>query len=250
MTARHAIRTDEIVGCIPARWGSTRFPGKLLTPIAGRPLLEWVIRGCRKSRKVGRWIVATDDQRIAALAEQCDTEAVMTPARLRSGSDRVAHVVRRLKARWILNWQGDEWLPDGRPIDRLVDVLAKQPQLRVATLARPFDPKETSNPNRVKVVLSCSGRALYFSRASIPSKIYGTAPTLLHLGAYLFERKTLLQFTRLVRTPLERAESLEQLRLLEHDIPIGVGICKVHTWGVDTPADARKLTSYLRKRQK
>ncbi|HUU44560.1 MAG TPA: 3-deoxy-manno-octulosonate cytidylyltransferase [Acidobacteriota bacterium] len=244
--ARRRITADRIVGIIPARWGSTRFPGKIVTPIAGKPLLEWIIRGCRRSRRVQHWIVATDDRRIAELAVACGVEAALTPRTLKSGSDRVAHVVAQRPERWVLNWQGDEWLPDGRPIDRLVETLEADSDLTVATLARPINHREAENRNRVKVVLSQTGRALYFSRASIPTTNSGSVPKLLHVGAYLFERSVLLRFARWRPTPLERRESLEQLRLLEHDIPIGVGICRVHTHGVDTPADARVLARRLR----
>jgi 3-deoxy-manno-octulosonate cytidylyltransferase (CMP-KDO synthetase) len=239
------IRPEQIVGVIPARWGATRFPGKMLAPIAGRPLIAWVIAGCRRSRRVRRWIVATDDPRIAQVAAALDVEAVLTPRSLKSGSDRVAYAVRTIKADWIVNWQGDEWLPDGRPIDRLVSTLEQAPGCSVATLARPLDHGEMGNPHRVKVVLSQSGRALYFSRAPIPHGNIGTRPCWLHLGAYAFTKASLLAFSGWRPTPLEKREKLEQLRLLEHDVPIVVGSCRMRTHGVDTPEDARKLERML-----
>jgi 3-deoxy-manno-octulosonate cytidylyltransferase (CMP-KDO synthetase) len=217
----------------------------MLAPIAGRPLIERVVRGCLRSRRVHRWIVATDDRRIATALEATGAEVVMTSSRFASGSDRVAHVARRLRARWIVNWQGDEWLPDGRPIDRLVETLEKDPDCRVATLVRPLDRKEKKNPHRVKVVLSQRNRALYFSRAAIPHDTSGSTPIWLHLGAYAFERQTLLRFSAWRPAPLECCEQLEQLRLLEHDVPIAVGKIRVQTCGVDTPADARRLSQRL-----
>lgn len=241
MAKSRAIKPEDCVGIIPARWGSTRFPGKTLTPIAGEPLLARIIRGCFKSRRVKRWIVATDDSRIADCAEANGAEAVMTPKSLKSGSDRAAYVSRRLKARWIVNWQGDEWSPNGKPIDLLISALEDHPDCPVATLARPLDHKFATNPNRVKVVLSQTGRALYFSRAPIPHAILGTEPFWLHMGAYAIERSILEQFAEWRPTPLEKRERLEQLRLLEHDVPIAVGICRVKTLGVDVPADAREL---------
>lgn len=238
-----------VCGIIPARIGSKRFPRKPLAEIAGRPLLEWVVRGCTKSKTVGRWIVATDDRRIGALAHNLGVEAIITPRTLKSGSDRVAYVARGLSSKIIVNWQGDEWLPDGRPIDQLVDALRRNRKTHVATLARRLDPDDAKNPNRVKVVLSSSKHALYFSRASIPYSTNRSSPTLLHIGAYAFERQTLSQFASWSKTPLERREQLEQLRLLEHDVPIVVTISRVRTFGVDTPADARVLERYLRRRR-
>ena len=250
MTRRTRITPSQIVGIIPARYGSTRFPGKMLTLISGKPLIEWVLAGCTKSRRVRRWIVATDDRRIAHVAEQAGAEVVMTPKNLKCGSDRVAMVASHLRARWIVNWQGDEWLPDGRPIDGLVESLESHPDCPVATLARPLPMSDGINPNRVKVVVSQTGRALYFSRALIPHDSSGTTPSWLHLGAYAFERRTLMRFAAWSQTPLERRERLEQLRLLEHDVPISVALCRVQTWGVDTPADARALEARLQARRR
>ena len=240
------IARRQICGIIPARWGSTRFPGKILTPIANRPLIEWVIRGCLRSKRVQCWIVATDDRRIAAVAERAGAEVVMTSVRFRSGSDRVAAVARNLPVRWIVNWQGDEWLPDGRPIDRLVATLESHPDCPVASLARPMSAAEAKNPHRVKVVVSHSGKALYFSRAAIPHGLFGSEPALLHLGAYAFEKQTLLKFANWRQTPLEKFEKLEQLRLLENDVCVAIGRCSVQTSGIDTPADARRLSARLR----
>lgn len=232
---------------IPARWGSTRFPGKLLASIGGYPLLTWVIRGCVRSRRVTRWIVATDDPRIAAVASEAGAEIKMTSAGLKSGSDRVAETVVNLRRRWVVNWQGDEWLPDGRPIDALVAALEMHPECPVATLVHPLAADEARNPHRVKVVVSPDGRALYFSRAFIPYDSTGTKPVWLHVGAYAFAKPVLLRFASWPQTPLEKREKLEQLRLLEHGIPIAVARCRVATFGVDTPADARALTRRLAK---
>jgi 3-deoxy-manno-octulosonate cytidylyltransferase (CMP-KDO synthetase) len=243
------IAPGDCVGIIPARWASTRFPGKILTPVAGQPLLARIIHSCRQSRRVKHWIVATDDRRIALCAETCGVEAVMTPKTLKSGSDRAAYVSRNLRARWIVNWQGDEWSPNGRPIDLLIIALEENSDCPVATLARQFPRDDAQNPNRVKVVLSQSRRALYFSRAPIPHAGTGTEPFWLHLGAYAFERPLLLQFARWPATALEKRERLEQLRFLDHDVPIAVGLCRVKTHGVDTPDDARKLERLIKARR-
>lgn len=200
-----------------------------------------VVRACQKSKRVKRWIVATDDRRIAAYAEASGAEAVMTPKTLKSGSDRAAYVSRRLNAKWIVNWQGDEWSPNGRPVDLLITALESHPDCPVATLARPLDHLSAQNPNRVKVVLSHSGHALYFSRAPIPHAISGTEPFWLHMGAYAFEQSMLERFSKWRPSSLEKRERLEQLRLLEHDVHIAVGICRIVTHGVDAPADAKEL---------
>jgi len=244
---RRRIDPADVAGIIPTRWASTRFPGKPIAPIAGRPLLEWILRGCLRSTRVKHWLVATDDRRIAAVAEACGVKTIMTPSRLKSGSDRVAFAARRLRAKWIINWQGDEWLPDGRPIDALVRALESDPECEVATLARALPASVSRNPHRVKVVLSHQKRALYFSRAPIPYTFSGNEPYRLHLGAYAFSRSMLLQFARWPQSPLEKAERLEQLRILEHDLPIAVAVCNVTTQGVDTPADARSLERMIRK---
>lgn len=248
MRKTRSIGPSQVVGIIPARIGSTRFPGKMLAPIAGRPLIERVYLGCAKSKRVRRWIVATDDRRIARVIERAGGEAVMTPRTLKTGSDRIAMVAAQLRVRWIVNWQGDEWLPDGRPIDLLVQALESHPDRAVATLVRPLAPAEGKNPNRVKVVVSHSGRALYFSRALIPHDDSGTEPLWLHLGAYAFDRRTLLEFAGWSQTPLEKRERLEQLRLLEHDVPIVTVQCRVRTCGVDTPEDAAALEARLKAR--
>lgn len=165
----------------------------------------------------------------------------MTPKSLKSGSDRAAYVSRGMRAKWVVNWQGDEWSPNGKPVDVLISALESHPDCPVATLARPLDHRIAQNPNRVKVVLSDSGRALYFSRAPIPHVTSGTEPFWLHIGAYAFERSMLERFSGWGATPLEKRERLEQLRLLEHDVPIAVGVCRVKTHGVDVLADAKEL---------
>jgi 3-deoxy-manno-octulosonate cytidylyltransferase (CMP-KDO synthetase) len=249
MSARRRIRPEDIVGIIPARWEASRYPGKPMAIINGRPLIERVVAGCRRSKRVRRWIVATDNARIAAAASLAGAEVALTPSNLKSGSDRVAYVARKMKERWVLNWQGDEWPADGRPIDLLIESLEVDATAKVGTLARPLDSREANNPNRVKVVVSRSGRALYFSRAQIPHR-QGGEPTLLHLGAYLFERTVLLQFARWRATPLEQCERLEQLRMLEHDVPIHVAVSRSRTFAVDSPADARALGRHLTQKNR
>src|SRR5947207_1944666 len=234
----------KIVGIIPARWGSTRFPGKALHEIAGKPLLQHVWERCRRAKKLDRLIIATDDFRIAEAAFDWGAEVAMTSANHASGTDRIAEIAARMKAfAHIINIQGDEPLIDPKLIDRLVRELQRDKKLEMITAAHPFrDPGEAESPNQVKVVLNQKGEALYFSRAPIPasSSLY-----LRHQGIYGYTRKLLLRFVRWKTSPLERAESLEQLRALENGVRIRVVITGSGSPGVDTPEDAEAVAALL-----
>ena len=239
---------NKAVGIIPARWASTRFPGKPLHPIAGKPLLQHVWKRCRKAKNLHSVIIAIDDMRIAEAAFGWGAEVALTSPRHQSGTDRVAEVARNAKQfAFVINIQGDEPLIDPHLIDRLVEKLRSDPKVDIVTAAHPFEyPGEAFSPHQVKVIVDARGRALYFSRAAIPfprnpSKI----KYLRHQGIYGFRRDALLQFVKWKRGPLERAESLEQLRALENGVNVHVLLTKHGSAGVDTPADAEALEQQL-----
>ena len=240
---------SENVVIIPARWGSTRFPGKPLYQIAGKPLLRYVWERCQRARKIDSTIIATDDMRIAESAFAWGAEVALTSPKHQSGTDRIAEVAKRAKDfSLIINVQGDEPLVDPRLIDRLVETLQKNRELGIVTAAHPFEnPRDALSPHQVKVVIDHVGNALYFSRAPIPStKSSGPSFFLRHQGIYGFRRTMLLQFVKWKPTPLERAESLEQLRALENGVRVHVLVTKHGSPGVDTPKDAEAVAAWLR----
>src|SRR6476620_7646979 len=235
----------KAVGIIPARWGSTRFPGKALHDIAGQPLLRHVWERCRTSRNLDRLVVATDDFRIAEAAFDWGAEVAMTSPNHASGTDRIAEVAKKLRQfAHIINIQGDEPLVDPKLIDRLVRELQRDHKLEMITAAHPFeDPADAVSPHQVKVVLDQNGNALYFSRAAIPFvRDAATRPEYFrHQGIYAYTRELLLRFVRWKTSPLERAEALEQLRALENGVRIQVVMTGSGSPGVDTPEDARMI---------
>ena len=237
----------EIAAIIPARWGSTRFPGKPLHLLAGKPLIQHVWERARKARHVDTVIVATDDARIAEAVSGFGGEAVMTSTRHRSGTDRIAEVVRkRPSVTHALNLQGDEPLIEPSLIDRLARTLAGE-EIEMLTAATPFRPgDDLDNPNAVKVVLNRHGDALYFSRSAIPfPRGPYRKPWLRHLGLYGYSKDFLLRFVRWRPSALEEAEQLEQLRALENGARIRVILTRTASIGVDTPEDARRVNRIL-----
>jgi len=245
---------------IPARWDSTRFPGKPLQLIAGKPLLRHVWERCRRAKKLDQVIVATDDFRIAEAAFDWGAEVAMTSARHASGTDRIAEVAAKAKQfAHIINVQGDEPMVEPTLIDRLVRELQRDRKLEMITAAHPFvHPREAESPHQVKVVVNLKNEALYFSRALIPASRSGGLPTadllkrrlanrrslglyLRHQGIYGYRRDLLLRFVRWKTSPLERVESLEQLRALENGVRIKVVLTESGSPGVDTPEDARMM---------
>jgi 3-deoxy-manno-octulosonate cytidylyltransferase (CMP-KDO synthetase) len=252
---------NKAVGIIPARWSSTRFPGKPLYPLAGKPLLKHVWEKCQRAKTLDSVIIATDDMRIANAAFDWGAQVALTSRSHRSGTDRVAEVARHAKHfTFIVNIQGDEPLIDPRLINRLVRKLRSDSDVKIVSAAHPFEnPAEASSPHQVKVVLDASGCALYFSRAPIPFSRSDGFPAvagprrlgsrrslyLRHQGIYGFRRETLLQFVKWKPSALERAESLEQLRALENGVTVHVLITAEGSPGIDTPEDAKALERKL-----
>ena len=238
---------NRAAGIIPARWGSTRFPGKPLYLIANKMLLWRVWNRCRRAKNLDSVIVATDDMRIAEAAFNWGAEVALTSRTHRSGTDRIAEVALRAKQfAFIINIQGDEPLIEPRLIDKIVEKLRSDPAVQIVTAAHRFEnPKDAISPHQVKVVVDLAGNALYFSRARIPFQESGPALLLRHQGIYGFRRDMLLRFVQLKTGPLERAESLEQLRALENGVRVHVLITAKGSPGIDTLADAEALEQKL-----
>jgi 3-deoxy-manno-octulosonate cytidylyltransferase (CMP-KDO synthetase) len=240
---------SKAVGIIPARWSSTRFPGKPLHLIANKPLLRHVWERCIRARKLDAVIIATDDMRVANAAFDWGAEVAMTSRGHHSGTDRIAEVVRKARRfDLILNIQGDEPLTEPALLDRFVETLRSDPKIDIVTAAHPFsNAAEASSPHQVKVIVDLYGNALYFSRYAIPFPRNRSVPVnyLRHQGIYGFRRKALLDFVRWKPTPLERIESLEQLRALENSVKVHVLLTKHGSPGVDTLADAKALEQKL-----
>ena len=240
---------SKAVGIIPARWRSTRFPGKPLYLIGGKPILRHVWERCRRAKKLDAVIIATDDMRIARTAFDWGADVSLTSPKHQSGTDRVAEVARKApKFEFIINIQGDEPLTEPSLLDRFVETLRSNRKIDIVTAAHPFEnAAEAALPHQVKVIVDRDGNALYFSRYPIPFPRNHSVPIkyLRHQGIYGFRRKALLDFVRLKPTPLERAESLEQLRALENGVKVHVLLTKHGSPGVDTPADAKAVEQNL-----
>ena len=234
---------------IPARWGSTRFPGKPLHVIAGKPLLQRVWERCCRANKIDGTIIATDDMRIAEAAFDWGAEVALTSSKHQSGTDRIAEVVSRAREfSLIVNVQGDEPLIDPRLLDRLVSTLQQNRHMEMITAAHPFqNAAEAESAHQVKVVTDLSGEALYFSRSLIPypRDRKWLRRALRHQGVYGFRRQTLLRLVKWKPAPLEQAESLEQLRALENGVRVHVLVTKQGSPGVDTPEDAAALEQII-----
>ena len=263
----------KVVGIIPARYASTRFPGKPLVLIAGKPLIQYVVEQCQKAKSLSEVIVATDDARIADAAEKfCRVE--ITRLEHPSGTDRIAEVAGKISCDAIVNIQGDEPLIDPAVIDAVAGALDGNEMSTAATLIK--NPAELDNPNVVKVVVNAAGRALYFSRRAIPylreaaspvkyaspppatsknqifhgasgsvSEQLAAFPFLKHLGIYGYQRETLLRLVKFPVSPLENAEKLEQLRALENGIPIAVVKVDYDSVSVDAPEDVKRVEKLL-----
>jgi len=243
----------KVVGIIPARFASTRFPAKALALIAGKSLILHVVDRCKGASSLAEVIVATDDERIAEVVRpHCRVE--MTAASHPTGSDRIAEAAARCDCDAVVNIQGDEPLIDPRVIDAVAGALARSEMSTAATRIHSIE--DYQNPNVVKVIVNPAGMALYFSRRTIPylreaasgsvSEQLAAFPFLKHLGIYGYRRETLLRLVRYPVSPLESAEKLEQLRALENEIRIRVVEVEYESVGVDVPADAARVEQLLR----
>ena len=236
----------HIVAIIPARYHSTRFPAKPLAELAGRPMIEHVYSRAAAAPGVDAVIVATDDQRIEQAVRAFGGVARMTSRDHRTGLDRVAEVAADLKCEIIVNVQGDEPLIDPKAIAEVIAPFARDPAVQMTTLRRRIsDPAEVESPHVVKVVVDRRDRAMYFSRSAVPFVRDARQPVFKHIGLYGYRRAFVQMLAALPQTPLELAESLEQLRALEH----GFGVCTVETdydsIGVDTPEDLERVRRQL-----
>ena len=248
---------------IPARYASSRFPGKPLVPIAGRPMIQHVYERAHRARLVDAVLVATDDQRIAEAVHAGGGQAVLTSPTHPTGTDRIAEVAAQLTCDIVVNVQGDEPAIAPEAIDAMVQPMLEDASIRMATLARPLrDVAELLTPHVTKVVVDRHGYAMYFSRAPIPYDRHawpeapqllaaaGIVPTIptgcyVHIGLYAYRRDFLLQLAQLPQTPLEQVEQLEQLRVLEHGYRIRVVLTTYESVGVDTPEDVARAERLL-----
>lgn len=243
---------------IPSRYGSMRLPGKPLIDIAGKPLIQRVYERAAQAQKIDRVLVATDDGRIKSAVESFGGEAVMSPPSLPTGTDRVARVLDDLHLEHdvVFNLQGDEPLIDPVDLDRMINCFEQSPETEMVSLmAQLHSEDDVLNPNQVKVVVDTNNRALYFSRNPIPywrrkeDTDWAQRPAnyWLHLGVYAFRRDIVQQYACWPRSPLERSESLEQLRALEHGVRITM-VTTPHPWpGVNTPDDVERVRAAFLK---
>ncbi|WP_218916785.1 3-deoxy-manno-octulosonate cytidylyltransferase [Fluviicola taffensis] len=243
----------RILGIIPARYGSSRFPGKPLIDLKGKTMIQRVVEGAAKSSLLTDLIVATDDQRIVEAVESFGGKVQMTDSKHPTGTDRCAEIVRSLADNYdvVINIQGDEPLVDARQLDQLLQAFTN-PEVQIATLAsRKIEMEDILNPNRIKVIVDKNQNALYFSRSPIPNfanakgeplEIY---PFLRHIGLYAYRSEVLLQLSELEETHLEKIESLEQLRWLYNGYKIQVVETEIETPNIDTPEDVEKVLNLL-----
>jgi 3-deoxy-manno-octulosonate cytidylyltransferase (CMP-KDO synthetase) len=236
MHAMHGPTTRAVLGVIPARYGASRFPGKPLATLWGKPMVQHVWERARAIEGLDRLVIATDDERIAEAARRFGAEVAMTSPECASGTDRVAEVARaRLASEWAVNLQGDEPELDPLGVDRMIRTLRAHPDVRMATLAhRETDEATLESPEVVKLEVDASGNALYFTRRWPPPRRAG-GEVLRHIGVYGFQRDFLLEFASWPPSASERAERLEQLRALDHGVPIRVDMSDRPAVGVDTP---------------
>jgi len=235
----------QAIAVIPARLASTRLPRKMLREIAGQPLLAHVYRSVRSSPLLQDVVIATDSEEILKVCQKNGWQARMTSADHQSGTERVHEIANLVAADVYLNIQEDEPLTRPEHVKSLLDVM-KNPAVQVSTLKTPAPAADVKNPNAVKVVTDVSGRALYFSRATVPYDRDGMRPLYFkHLGIYAYRKAALDRFFQLPESPLERSERLEQLRFLENGIPIHVGETPFDTIGVDTEDDLHRVEKIL-----
>lgn len=247
----------RVIGVIPARFGSTRFPGKPLVKIGDKPLLQWVAEGVRSSKKIQEFWLATDHVEIASLGQKLGLKVVMTDSNLATGSDRVWAAVKNENVDVVINIQGDEPLMTGEILDQLATPFYGDKSLEMATLAKRASKEDIESQTTAKIVLNQRGEALYFSRYPIPfsREAYSAEKAmqsvnigLKHIGVYAYRKSFLEKFCACPVQPLEVAEGLEQLRALYLGARIKVMTVDHDSWGVDTPEDVNKILSKLREK--
>ena len=242
--------TVRAAAVIPARFASSRFPGKPLAALTGKPMIVHVLERAAQCRTVSRIVVATDDERIHSAVQDAGFESRMTRVDHPNGTSRIAEVAEHLEEDLVVNIQGDEPQIEPELVDRTVELLASRPDVPMATLVSPFAPGEDpANPNIVKCVRAADGRALYFSRSLVPfdrDRAPDAARPLKHVGLYAYRRAFLRTFVSLAPTPLERTESLEQLRVLEHGHSILCAEGEAHFTGIDTPEQYEAFVRRMR----
>lgn len=245
----------KIIAVIPARFGSTRFPGKPLAELKGKKILQWVVEGARTSSLIQEIYVATDDQRIFDFCKSIQVEAIMTSVDCATGTDRIFQATQNLNFDCVLNIQGDEPLISKEYIDPLANAFLQNPLLQMATLAHPLQAEDLHNLNAVKVITNCNQEAIYFSRFPIPFSRQNfmvpkavadhSSPVMKHIGLYGYSKKFLKIFCSAEPCQIEKHESLEQLRALYLGVQIKVLTVSTPTYGVDTPEDLQKLEALL-----
>jgi 3-deoxy-manno-octulosonate cytidylyltransferase (CMP-KDO synthetase) len=239
------MKSLRAVGIIPARFASTRFPGKLLANLNGRPVLEWAYLSAKKSKAFEKILIATDDYRILRAAANFGAEAVLTSPKHLSGTDRIAEAARKINCDIIVNLQGDHPFVTSQMIRNLLAAFADK-KIEAATLAYPEkDAEKLKNPNLVKVVFDKKNFALYFSRSTIP---WEAKEAFVHIGLYAFQKKFLLKLVQKKPTLLEKTETLEQLRILEYGTPVKVVLTTEAVPSIDVPEDLTAARSWAEKR--
>ena len=249
---------STVIAVIPARYGSTRFPGKSLVDIKGRPMIQWVYERTKRSELIDRVIVATDDERILSAVKSFGGEAIMTSSHHATGTDRIAEVAKSLDCDLVVNVQGDEPLIQPAMIDEAISPLVHDASIPMGTLCRKIEDRdEAFDPNVVKVVFDKNNFALYFSRAPIPwdrdswagkgswNEFSLDGPLYKHIGIYVYRRDFLLNYSRMPQTALEAVEKLEQLRALEHGFRIKTTVTEHDSFGVDIPDDLGKILTRI-----
>ncbi len=242
---------NNVIIVIPARYGSTRFPGKPLAELQGKPIIQWVYEACKKA-DCGEVIIATEDERITSAAASFGAKAVMTSADCQSGTDRIYQATKGLGADYVINVQGDEPFVQPETIKAVVELVKNDDKTDISTACMPVtDADIINNPNHVKAVLAKDMRALYFSRSPIPYKREKTpesekAPYYLHCGIYGYKIKALEQFVKLPVSPLENLEKLEQLRALEAGMTIKSALINKAGPAIDTPADLERAKEFAK----
>lgn len=240
----------KIVAVIPARYGSTRFRGKPLALISGKPMIQWVYENTVSCSMISRVIVATDERNIAKVVESFGGEVCMTSSAHTTGTDRVAEAAKDLDAQIIINIQGDEPLLPSEGIEETVAPLLNDKTIPMGTLkTKILNREDIYNPNIVKIITDHRGFALYFSRSPIPYEKLANLGTIFfrHIGLYVYRRDFLLRFARLPQSALEKAEGLEQLRALEHGYSIKVVETDYHPVGVDVPDDISRVEKLMQE---